>query len=81
MPAILPDQLEDITSSDYADCTDLASAVTLLNRLKDYSLLNDGSIRNQINLLIETVGSIDERLEKLNETVIKIDQRVKNESD
>lgn len=63
MPAIIPDQLEDIVSSDYADCTDLASAITLINRLKDYVLLNDGSIRNQLNLLIEVTSNIDERIE------------------
>ena len=63
MPAIIPDQLEDIVSSEYADCTDLASAITLINRLKDYVLLNDGSIRNQLNLLIEVTINIDERIE------------------
>jgi hypothetical protein len=63
MPAIIPDQLEDIVSSEYADCTDLASAITLINRLKDYVLLNDGSIRNQLNLLIEVISNIDERIE------------------
>lgn len=58
---IIPTRLDGINRSDYADCTDVASAITLINRLKDYVILSDASVRNQLNQLIDVVESMDQK--------------------
>jgi hypothetical protein len=63
MPALIPQQLEDISTTDYADATDLTTAIALLNKLKKYTLEDVASIRSQLNLLIQVVDDLSQRLE------------------
>ena len=63
MPAFIPQQLEEISTTDFADCTDLATCVALTNKLKKYVLEDTINIREQLNLLIDIVGDMDGRIE------------------
>lgn len=63
MPALIPQQLEDISTTDYADATDLTTAIALLNKLKKYTLEDVASIRSQLNLLIQVVDDLSQRLD------------------
>jgi len=62
MSALIPQQLEDISTTDYADATDLTTAIALLNQLKKYTLEDVASIRSQLNLLIQVVADLDQRV-------------------
>ena len=66
MPALIPQQLEDISTTDFADATDLATAISLVNKLKKYTLEDVASIRSQVNLLIQVVADLDQILIKEN---------------
>ena len=64
MPAIIPYKLPEISTTDYPDATDLNTAINLINQLKGYVLENEINIREQLNLVIESIESIDRRIEK-----------------
>ncbi len=63
MPVLIPQKLEDISTTDYADATDLTTAIALLNKLKKYTLEDVASIRSQLNLLIQVVDDLSQRFE------------------
>lgn len=64
MPSFLPQQLPPISSTDFSDATDLASAITLVNNLKGYVLDDGVNIRLQLNLAIEVLSNLASRIQE-----------------
>lgn len=64
MPYFVPQPLEEVSRNDFQDATDLPTAIALINKLKDYTLLDATNIKSQLNLLIQVVSEMNNRMEQ-----------------
>lgn len=60
----MPQPLEEVSRNDFQDATDLPTAIALINKLKDYTLLDATNIKSQLNLLIQVVSEMNNRMEQ-----------------
>ena len=64
MPYFVPQPVKEVSQNDFPDATDLATAIQLVNKLKNYTLLDPTNIREQLNLLIQVVSEMSNRMEQ-----------------